>query len=234
MLNKLMQLGLTKNQAAVYFALVKDPKQSGGEIAKKTKIDRSFVYGILESLLDKGLVNYIVKDNARHYSATKPENLLQEIEEKKSIAEDVIGEIATLCPSESFGRNVTVYEGKAGLKVMARAILDAKCICVLGGGAGEKTLKALKYEVPHYMKEIKRKRIKIRLLISGKRKLGLFNDLFISCRCLKKQKTQASFVLFDNKVAIYSLKVPYVIMIEDGNVAHSLQAYFDLLWEIAT
>jgi hypothetical protein len=49
---------------------------------------------------------------------------------------------------------------------------------------------------------------------------------------LKKPVTKASFVIFGNKVAIYSLaENPIVIVIEDRNIAHALQAYFDILWD---
>jgi len=46
---ELVESGLTLNQATIYLELLKHPEQSGGQIAKKTSIDRSFVYGILNS-----------------------------------------------------------------------------------------------------------------------------------------------------------------------------------------
>lgn len=234
MFKKLTQIGLTKNQASIYLALVKSPEQSAGEIAKQTKIDRSFVYGILEGLLEKGLVGYIVKENSRHYFATDPQHLMKNIEEKKEIVTEVIGEITSLCPERGVKRSVKVYEGKSGLKVMARAVLDAKEFCVLGGGAGFLTHEKLQYEFSHYLKEIKKNKIKARILINSKKTPNLFDNYRIKIKRLKKTQTKASFVLFGNKIAIYSLQErPIVIMIEDNNITNALQVYFDLLWEIA-
>ena len=232
-----MLAGLTKNQATVYLTIVKNPEQRAGQISKTTKIDRSFVYGILDSLLDKGLVSYVVKENSRNYSATDPENLMKDIDEKKEIVADVIGEIGLLSHENNIKRSVNVYEGKAGLKVMTRSVLESRDFCVLGGGAGLLTFETLKYEIPHYLKEIKKNKIRARLLVSGK-KIPLFEKLFlnsnIQIKVLKKSQTKASFLIFDDKMAIYSLHdKPIVIIIEDKNIANALHAYFDLLWVIA-
>jgi len=64
-INTLIEIGLTKNQAEVYVILVKYPELSGGEIAKKLSIDRSFAYSILKRLVDQGLVGYITKGRRR-------------------------------------------------------------------------------------------------------------------------------------------------------------------------
>jgi sugar-specific transcriptional regulator TrmB len=237
MLKKLIQLGLTKNQAIVYLALIKEPEQSGGEIAKKTKIDRSFVYGILESLIEKGHVGYVIKENRKSFYATDPESLIKAIQEKESIAASLITELKAICPGEQTERSVKVYEGKAGLKIMAREVLTAGKFFILGGGVGFLTLETLKYEFPHYVKELQKSRIKGKILASGA-ETSLFNNMFTNCsvqiRKLKKPQTKASFVLFGNKLVIYSLQEkPIVVMIEDRNIVIAIKAYFDLLWEMA-
>ena len=66
-IKELVEIGLTKNQAQVYLELTKNPEQTAGNIAKKLSIDRSFAYGILNSLVDKGLVSHITKENKRVY-----------------------------------------------------------------------------------------------------------------------------------------------------------------------
>ncbi len=237
MLKKLIYMGLTKNQAIIYLALVQKPNQSAGSVAKHVSMDRSFVYGILNSLANKGLVGYIVSENRRAYSASHPENLIKNIEEKQAIATSLIAELQTFCQDKQEERSVKVYEGKSALKVMARAVLDEDNFCVLAGGVGQLTLKNLHYELPHYVRELKKKKIKAKVLVSENNSSSLEKFLDISSikiRVLKRNTTKATFILFGNKTAMYSLgEKPIVIIIEDSNITKALQTYFDVLWEIA-
>lgn len=237
MLKKLMHLGLTKNQATVYLSLIQQPNQSAGSVAKHLSMDRSFVYGILNSLAHKGLVGYVVKENKRAYSASPPENLRKDIEEKQATASTLIEELQKFSHAKQEERSVNMYEGKSALKVMARAILDEDNFCVLAGGAGQLTVEKLYYELPHYIRELKKKKIKAKILVSVNKLSFLEKFLDFTCikvRVLKKNVTKATFILFGNKLAIYSLKEkPIVIIIEDSNIREALQTYFDILWDIA-
>ena len=81
MLKKLMELGLTKNQATVYLALIKQQEQRAGTIARTVSMDRSFVYSILNILIHKGLVGYIIIENKRWFYACHRVNLMKIIED---------------------------------------------------------------------------------------------------------------------------------------------------------
>src|SRR3989344_4817462 len=88
--DQLVEFGLTKNQALVYVTLLKNPNISVTQISKITKLDRSFSYSIIDSLIKKGLVSYKVSKNRREFSAKDPAFLLEEIEEKKTKAQEII------------------------------------------------------------------------------------------------------------------------------------------------
>ncbi|MEA3230073.1 MAG: hypothetical protein U9P44_04095 [archaeon] len=45
-------------------------------------------------------------------------------------------------------------------------------------------------------------------------------------------KSQVSFTIFKNKIAIYSAaEKQFVVMVEDKNVSESLKSYFGILWD---
>ncbi len=57
MIEELINIGLSKHETEVYIYLTKEKDQTASKIAEKTNINRSVTYRILESLINKGLVN---------------------------------------------------------------------------------------------------------------------------------------------------------------------------------
>jgi HTH-type transcriptional regulator, sugar sensing transcriptional regulator len=234
---ELISTGLTKNQAEVYLEILKHPEQSGGEIAKAISIDRSFVYSIVNSLIDKGLVSYITKGKVRLYYSADPENLLKDIEEKRNNVNKIVQELKSMKEQTKSEKSVLVYEGKAGLKAYIRDFLDAKSFETLGGGGNLKILEALKYEYPHYLKDLNKKKIKGKLITSPKNKKimeEIYKNSKVDIKTFEGLKSGVSFTIFNNKLAIYSAEEkPFVIIIENGNIASALKDYFNKTWNFA-
>jgi len=232
---ELIEIGFTLNQATVYLELIRNPGQSGGQIAKKISIDRSFVYGILNSLMDKGFVTYNVKGRKRLFYPSDPENLLKDIEEKRIKAQKTITRLKQIKQEDKSEILVRTYEGKAGLRAYVREILKADSFCTFGGGGKLAILDVLKYDFPHYSKEFKKKKIKGKLITSKENKELLqkvFGNSDIEVKTLLKQKNDVNFIIFKNKLSIYSAEdKPYVIVIEGKKISNALQSYFDSLWE---
>ena len=63
---KLVQFGLTRQEATVYIQLLSDGRKTGYEIAKATGISRSNAYGALAALVEKGAA-YVVEESSKKY-----------------------------------------------------------------------------------------------------------------------------------------------------------------------
>jgi len=236
---ELVESGLTLNQATVYLELLKHPEQSGGQIAKKIGIDRSFVYGILNSLIDKGLVVYVTKGNARLFSHSNPENLLKEVDEKRLKIKKIVTSLKEIKQSPQSQISVQVYEGKDGLKAFIRDLIESDSFVTFGGGGKfgiASLLETLKYEYPHYLKEFKNKKINGKLITSPKNQelcRKAFEQYPLKIKTLPSLNSNVSITIANNKVAIYSAEEkPYVIVIEDKNTSNMFRDYFDNLWEL--
>jgi len=97
--NVLLDFGLTRKQADVYLFLAKHEILTGGEIAKQTRIARSLVYRILNSLQSKGLIEPTLESPTRFVAVpfekaldliikTKREEALKVEREKQDLLED--------------------------------------------------------------------------------------------------------------------------------------------------
>ena len=222
----LVEFGLSENQARVYLEIIQSPGRSGSNISKSLSIDRSFVYDIINSLINKGLVSYVVNGKIKVFYPSDPENLIKEIDEKKIKALNLIEEIKKLQEKNKSENEVKVYEGKAGLKAYT-----------LGGGGTLNILEVLKYDYPNYIKEFEQKKIKGSLITSEKNKKimgSIYPKSSVKIRNLEHLDSSVSFSIFNNKLAIYSAEEkPFVLIINNKEISSSLKNYFDHLWKQA-
>lgn len=80
---ELQRLGLNKSEAKVYLALLELGSSSAGPITDKAQVSPSKIYGVLEKLLQKGLVSYIIKAKTKYYTAASPQKLREYLEQEK-------------------------------------------------------------------------------------------------------------------------------------------------------
>ena len=73
LIGKLVQFGLTRQEASIYLCLVRNSAVSGYEAAKMTGISRSNVYSALAGLVDKGAA-YLLEGGTNKYTAAAPED----------------------------------------------------------------------------------------------------------------------------------------------------------------
>jgi len=66
---KLQELGLTPGEAKVYEALLVLGPSTVGPVVKKSGVAYSNIYEILNRLMDKGLVSFIVKERTKYFQA---------------------------------------------------------------------------------------------------------------------------------------------------------------------
>jgi len=65
--DKLRKSGLTGNEAKVYFELLRKGSMSANDLSKKIGMDRTLTYTVLNHLIEKGLVNYVIKKNKKFF-----------------------------------------------------------------------------------------------------------------------------------------------------------------------
>ena len=61
----LKEIGLTPGEIKVYTALLENDLSRTGKISKLSGVHTSKVYPILDRLIEKGLVSYIIENNVK-------------------------------------------------------------------------------------------------------------------------------------------------------------------------
>jgi|SaaInlStandDraft_4_1057021.scaffolds.fasta_scaffold05801_2 HTH-type transcriptional regulator, sugar sensing transcriptional regulator len=125
-LEYLQEIGLSRRESSCYVGLLELGSSKIGMIVKKTGIPSSKIYEILDKLILRGLVTYVIKNNIKHFQASDPASLVNYIEEKKKKIEEIL---PSLLLKQKFSKkqNVEMFEGqKAIFTLFVNLIADAK------------------------------------------------------------------------------------------------------------
>src|SRR3989344_2652015 len=118
----LKDLGLTDGEIRVYLALLEIGNSTAGRIIEKSKISPSKIYDVLNRLIDKGLVSYIIEGKTKHFRAAPPKNILNYIERRENELMQRKNEFRKIIPlleakkkAETSAFNAEIFEGVNGL-----------------------------------------------------------------------------------------------------------------------
>ena len=118
----LQDIGLSDKESTTYLALLQVDNASVLDLSKKTKLNRSTTYVILESLAKKGLVSETTIGKKTHYQAEPPERLRTYVERRKiefqemeKRLDDVIPQIRGLARESGERPVVKYFDGKEGI-----------------------------------------------------------------------------------------------------------------------
>ena len=81
---ELLKIGLTEGEAKVYLSLSELGSSTVGPIVKESRVAYSNIYDILNRLIKKGVVSFLIKNKTKHFQAAPPTNLVKYLEKKES------------------------------------------------------------------------------------------------------------------------------------------------------
>lgn len=116
MKKELNDLGLTENESKIYLFLIENGETTTGAIIRETKIANSRVYESLNSLISKGMVNYNIQKDGKHFQATDPHIFAEREEERIKKVESLVPQLIKLKNKEKKQTFSSVYEGFDGFK----------------------------------------------------------------------------------------------------------------------
>lgn len=120
----LEELGLSNAEVKVYLKLLELGKCKSGILIDKTKLQSSTVYHILGSLMEKGLVSYILNGKIKYYYAENPKILNELLAEKKKKLDELMPILLEKQNTSNKKQKAKIYEGFKGLKTAYLDILE--------------------------------------------------------------------------------------------------------------
>ncbi len=241
----LEKIGLNKSEVNIYLALLKIGSCKVGRLTKEINYNRTTIYKALESLIQKGLVSFVLKENRKYFESTDPKNILQSIkakeeklkEEEKEIKE-ILPELNKLFETNKEELETSIFKGIKGLKSVFNNILQTLKAGddYLAFGVSEHAQIFGSY-FDEFNKTLKKNKVKSKIIFDERAKKNIE-----SCkkygyevkRLSKEFMSPAEINIYKNNVAIILwYKTPLAILIRGEEIAKSFKQYFNLLWKIA-
>ena len=136
----LRAIGLTENEVKVYLALFGLDEALASKIGDVVGLNRTHVYDVLDSLQEKGLISYVVKENRKYFKPAHPDKLIDYIHEKQSmlqhqesVVQKLIPDLLQLQKINNQEGIIEIYKGAEGYKTLYTQLLrDAQEYYVIG------------------------------------------------------------------------------------------------------
>lgn len=133
----LQQLGFSEKEIAVYVAILELDSATVVDVSKKTDINRTSCYDILEALMKKGLISkhkqkkktlFHAGDSKRlnAYLEREREEQDKKIRKQQQLLKEALPELNSLLNPQSTRPKVTFYEGEKGMREAYEDTLTAK------------------------------------------------------------------------------------------------------------
>ncbi|MFA6100149.1 MAG: helix-turn-helix domain-containing protein [Patescibacteria group bacterium] len=164
--SELDALGLSKSEITVFIFLLKNGLSTPVQIANGTGIQRPHCYGILDSLLAKGLVSSQgIKNKRKAFLARDPQALLETMRAKQEAVERILPDLRGLYAGHKNKPQIQFFDGAEEVKNVYRLSLQSEAI--LGIGSTERIRKAMPDFLEWYLKEVKKRGIVFKDILSG-------------------------------------------------------------------
>lgn len=236
------QIGLTKSEINVYLALLELGSSSTGKIVDTSGASSSKVYEILDRLMQKGLVSFIIKSGVKYFEAAPPERIMDYLKEKETTLNQQKQELKRIIPELELKRQLskykseaTIYKGMKGLETAYYSALKllkpSDEMLVIAGPSRSETINRFFVK---FSKERARRKVQMRAIWNERAK-GELRTLPeknpLSEVKYIPQTTSSSVEIFKNRVLIFpKTKDPLVISIDSEEVADSFRVQFEMWW----
>ena len=231
-------LGVDEKEAKIYLAALEVGSSPVSLIAEKARMNRVTAYGILEKLVRKGMVNFMIKRKIRYFHATDPELLLKEYQKRLRDLEKALPDLKRLY-GETPHPKVNYFEGVEGIKTIYQDTLMAKTEILNFCNSRE-----IREFWPWYDEEYVSERVKRKIYLRGiapddrlGQKVRAADDsMFREIRLLPRDKYNFSndINVYDDKVAIISFRhEPIGMIIENAEIADTQRAIFEMVWDFS-
>ncbi len=229
----LTKIGLSESESKVYLALLKLGPSTVAKITKEVKIHRTNIYDILEKLLAKGLVNYVIKGGVKHFKATHPNKLQDYVKEKEDIVSTILPSLKKLSEFSKDELNVEVFEGVEGVKTLLKDVLREGKDHVIMGIDEEMFQEKLGHFMDWYFKEEKIRGFKERILTKDDAKF-VYKYESAKYRYLPSESFNPTpTYVYGSNVAMLIWEPFSVIRVQNAALADSYNKYFEILWKQA-
>ena len=240
----LRQLGLPKNEARIYEALVGLGTANVSEISSWSKVNRRNVYDSIKSLQNRGLVSPVDGFREKRYQAADPVLLQKLLKKQQEVLGSILPDLKDLYKTKIPNEQAFVSRGTEGLKNIWKYVLSQIGPVLFVGGKGAWHDPPIEDERKKYFEGCREKGIIIRGIFDYEtREHG--QDVYPKydpeqVRFFPRDySTKAAFNVCGDRVMMFAMPKGRSIFnvaifnIVSKSIADSYRVWFEILWKMA-
>ncbi len=243
----LKDIGLTTDEIEIYSSLIRTGPQSAIALSKSTKVKRTYVYAVSESLVKRGLVSKEIKGRTTIFHPRSPDMLLSLAQTKKekviasaNALESILEELKTSYRSIETRPVVTYFEGVEGVKKVYQDTLKYPGPLLALAQVSEVDEKVHEWLKTEYVSARKKANLNVKVIISSGGWATGYSKLNAEELRETRQIDSTKFPLAQ-EINIYGDKLALInnqantnllgIIIDHPLVAQTFRSWFELTWE---
>lgn len=229
-------LGLTHAEIKVYLTLLELGSSSAGLILERSDLQNSVVHRALHTLIDKGLINFILEGKHKVYQASDPEYFFRFIEDKRDRFQVLLPELKKKQGMAKVVEVATVYKGVRGVNEVYSIMVNTsgKEYLTFGGGKECVTRMGGSWWMGIHRKRIANRLKSRQVFDETVRSIGKdIGSLPLSqVRFIGREfeQFQETVIVGDNVAITVFTERPYSFLIRDKAVAQGYRKHFEILW----
>jgi sugar-specific transcriptional regulator TrmB len=231
--------GLTKNESAVYLALLKKGKSTSYNIVREAKISSGKIYETLDRLQQKGLVKSVIENGVKHFIANDPEALFEYLKQKEQAIRNKEEELHKILPQlknlklKEDIEEVALITGFRGISpVVYKALENAKNIKIMGVRSTKNVQFNNFWKNWHRQRILEKKKAQILFSDNGSDYWKFFKELKYTEVKESLTISPSAIMIIDNNSFIFSYEEELkCIHIVSEPTAKSFNGFFDSLWK---
>lgn len=237
----LKEIGLTDNEIRIYLELLNLGEALASELSNRTGINRTLTYQILNNLLRRGLISYVIKNNVKYFKAAHPSKLVDFLKEKETNIQRLIPDLLKLVKPTEKKYSVELYEGKEGLKTILNDVIRSRPKEFLDFTSGMTLILLPVYYIDNWEKKRLKANIYARFLfnktdIGKKRGVQLSKLPKSEVRYLPEGFSAPSHIyIYGDKLGItlWEGDFPFGILIKSKEIADRFREFFEWFWKLS-
>ena len=240
----LANLGLNEAETQVYLANLELGEALYSQVAKKAGVKRpTLYYDVLPSLLEKGLLTETIKGKRKYLVAQDIQPYLETKKNQLAQAQQLVPQLRALLATATSKPKILLYEGVEGIKKVYYDHLVQRQPVLEIVGIEEIHPEIQKYIKNYYIIERAKRKIPLKMLISGPTVAGVFRMKTDPYELREVKTVDGQVFPVPLGCDIYGDNVSFTLHREDSEpigliirskeVAITMRSVFNFIWEKA-
>jgi sugar-specific transcriptional regulator TrmB len=238
---ELEKTGLHINEAKVYLAALELGEANIQQLARKSGVIRTTVYGVVEQLKEHGLLSVIIKNKKAFYAAENPIKLKDSLKEKQYSLEKILPELLSITNTIDKKPKIKFFEGVGGMKDVYQDTLQYPDQELLTWVPKESVdVFDIEYLTNYYVPKRLENKIWVRALAPNDPDMSWFKEA--DEKSLRKTRlvSQEHFpfsveinLYGKSKIGIVAFEEKIGLIIESEKIYNTLKSIFEINWAFA-